>query len=158
MAGDHLFIQLSIAVYVLVNPKLVGITQPIQKRPALETAGHVTHHRAAALVVHCGPDLANVRVNRRTEDDHLRDGNDEREQDGHRVTPHVPDLFVENRAQATEWIGHDAASISACRRWLSSTKASSSVGINGRISSTSTPWRRSSSFSSCSPTDSSTSA
>src|SRR5215510_389419 len=145
-------------MHVFVNVKRIGVAHPIQKGSAYRAAAVFSKHGTAAGVENSGLDLPDVGVNRATQNDHLQYRHEQSKQHRHAVTAHVPRFLVENGGKTAKRTGHDANSISACRRWLSSTNASSSVGSNGRISSTSMPWPRSSCSSSSPCTVSSTRA
>src|SRR5262249_17985565 len=126
--------------------------------PADRTSTGLRLQGGAAGVVHRGLDLANIGVNAAAENHHLQYGHQQRKDQGHAITAHVPHFLVEDCRKALKRTIHDTISNSACRRRLSSTNASSSVGSSGRTSSTSIPRPRSSCSSSSAPTDSSTNA
>src|SRR5262249_16003304 len=112
----------------------------------------------AASVIDRGLDLANVRIDAPSQDDHLQHRHEQGKDHRHAVAPHVLNFLVEDCRKSLEWAFHDAVSISACRRRLNSTNASSSVGRSGRTSSISIPRFRSSCCNSSPVTESSTRA
>src|SRR5260370_1337808 len=103
-SGNHLLVQLFFRVDEFVNVKRIGVAEAVEKCAALRTSWH--RRRAfedSTLVIDGGLYLANVGVNGRAQNDHLADGHDQREHDGHGVAPHVQHFLIEDGHEATKW-------------------------------------------------------